>query len=487
MQRLTAPILRLRLGLLIAVAGLSGCIMPGLALAQAPTPPAVPSPVRPVDPLQAAAQAAFEALPEAERRAIQSDLIWAAEFSGAVSGGFGPLTYRAVQVFERSAGTQADGILDANERKLLATAAQKLRDAAKFAARIDVRSQARIGLPDALLTRREDNTLGGSRWQSADQKVTLDTFVSSTETLEQMFERATAASANAARKVTYKLLRPDFFVVTGETPGGKFYRRVVKGPSGVKGFSIGYDKALVTPWDRLVIAIANSFEPFPGTAPSGPAVAALPVSPAVQALPQPSALPPPSALQPRRFAKSATGLVVADGKVLTASAGLAECREPRIGAIPLTDIVTDSQTGLALASVQGIRRRTLNLTGSPAAPLVAMAHGDQGDGTRGLLVIPAAMASGTAAGAFQPGAAGAPVLDRAGRLAGLLISDPGATLQVAGTVIAARHRMADAAMIARFLVARGVTLVESAESAPRPTGQITADLSAAVVAISCSR
>jgi peptidoglycan hydrolase-like protein with peptidoglycan-binding domain len=481
MQRLTAPISGLRLGLLIAVAGLSGCIMPGLALAQAPTPPAVPSPVRPVDPLQAAAQAAFEALPEAERRAIQSDLIWAAEFSGAVSGGFGPLTYRAVQVFERSAGTQADGILDANERKLLATAAQKLRDAAKFAARIDARSQARIGLPDALLTRREDNTLGGSRWQSADQKVTLDTFVSSTETLEQMFERATAASANAARKVTYKLLRPDFFVVTGETPGGKFYWRVVKGPSVVKGFSIGYDKALATPWDRLVIAIANSFEPFPVNAPSTPAVAALPLNPALQVL------PPPSALQPRRFAKSATGLVVADGKVLTASAGLAECREPRIGAIPLTDIVTDSQTGLALASVQGIRRRTLNLTGSPAAPLVAMAHGDQGDGTRGLLVIPAAMASGTAAGAFQPGAAGAPVLDRAGRLAGLLISDPGATLQVAGTVIAARHRMADAAMIARFLVARGVTLVESAESAPRPTGQITADLSAAVVAISCSR
>ena len=65
------------------------------------------------------------------------------------------------------------------------------------------------------------------------------------------------------RKITYKLLRPDFFVVTGETATGRFYRRLAAGPDGLRGFSIGYDKALAADLDRLVIAIAASFEPFP--------------------------------------------------------------------------------------------------------------------------------------------------------------------------------------------------------------------------------
>ena len=59
------------------------------------------------------------------------------------------------------------------------------------------------------------------------------------------------------------MLRPDFFVVAGETAGGKFYTRYGSGPGGLRGFSIGYDKAVAPQFDRLVVAIANSFTPFP--------------------------------------------------------------------------------------------------------------------------------------------------------------------------------------------------------------------------------
>ena len=86
-------------------------------------------------------------------------------------------------------------------------------------------------------------------------------------TLQSLYER-NSASQGAGRKVTYKVLRPDFFVVSGETPGGRFYTRDGAGPGGLRGVSIGYDKSLGKETDRLVIAIANSFTPFGAAAPS---------------------------------------------------------------------------------------------------------------------------------------------------------------------------------------------------------------------------
>ena len=73
------------------------------------------------------------------------------------------------------------------------------------------------------------------------------------------------------------MLRPDFFVVAGETASGKFYTRYGSGTEGLRGFSIGYDKTVAPQFDRLVVAIANSFTPFPDQlAPAAVAVAPVP-------------------------------------------------------------------------------------------------------------------------------------------------------------------------------------------------------------------
>jgi peptidoglycan hydrolase-like protein with peptidoglycan-binding domain len=242
------------------------------ALAQAPAPAA--------NPQLAAAQAGFESLPEPERRAIQADLIWSGHFNGAVSGSYGPLTFRAINAFKAGKGA-ADGILTPAERRSLAQVAQAAREAAGFRVIADERTGLRIGIPMAVLPKR-DVSPSGSRWQSADGKITLDTSATPPgETLEAVYEKATAPTPNnPGRKITYKLLRPDFFVVTGETPTGKFYRRLAAGPTGLRGFSIGYDKALAATVDKLVIAIASSFEPFPsGPLPGASAVASVPAAP----------------------------------------------------------------------------------------------------------------------------------------------------------------------------------------------------------------
>ncbi|MCA3660484.1 MAG: hypothetical protein INF07_04550, partial [Methylobacterium sp.] len=76
-------------------------LMLGLGCAGPAFPQASPNANAPrVDPAQAAAARAFEALDLAERRAIQRDLIWAAKFTGAATGEFGPLTFAAVKRFE---------------------------------------------------------------------------------------------------------------------------------------------------------------------------------------------------------------------------------------------------------------------------------------------------------------------------------------------------------------------------------------------------
>jgi peptidoglycan hydrolase-like protein with peptidoglycan-binding domain len=482
----------------LAIVGLS----PGLA--QSPFPSNQPTRAPNADPKLAAAQAAFEAMPEEERKAIQSDLIWTSDFSGAVSGTFGPLTYRGIQAFKAQAGQLPDGILGTVERKALQEAATKARAAVRFSLRSDSRSKARIGLPQAILTRSEPNILGGTRWQTEDRRITLDTFVSTTETLEEQFARA--SESTQARKVTYKLLRPDFFVVTGETAGGKFYRRAVKTPLGISGFALGYDKALSSSWDRLTIAIANSFEATPATGPTPASTpvantpsAALPVAtaPTPAANTGQSAVTPTittRAFEPRVFVRSATGLIVADGKLLVSTSGLTGCRNPRIGNLALGSVISDPTSGLGLASIPGLKvsGQAPVLTKDKAEAVMALAQGERSSAQQGLpaqrelLAVPVSQLAGRLSGAFQPGAAGAVVLDAAGHVAGLLISDPADRLQLAGIVIARDYAMADAEQIGRFLARENVTLITATDTAPVSTGQMVAGTGKLVVAISCN-
>ncbi len=96
--------------------------------------------------------------------------------------------------------------------------------------------------------------------------------------------------------MTYKLLRPDFFVVTAETATGKSYRRITQGPDGaLRGFAIGYDKAIAPELDKLTIAVANSYDAFPvaaaATAGARPAQGA-PVTAAAGLPPGPRQAPP---------------------------------------------------------------------------------------------------------------------------------------------------------------------------------------------------
>jgi hypothetical protein len=72
-----------------------------------PAPPRVaPKPAvgAPSDPNFESAKTAFEALPEADRKAIQDALVWTGDFNAVVSGAFGRRTFEALGAYRTRAG-----------------------------------------------------------------------------------------------------------------------------------------------------------------------------------------------------------------------------------------------------------------------------------------------------------------------------------------------------------------------------------------------
>lgn len=476
MPRATLPIQRITW--LRSVAFTLALLAPAFASAQAQRP----------NPQMAAAQAGFEALPEAERKAIQNDLIWAGQFNGAVSGSYGPLTFRAINAFKGGRGP-ADGLLPPAERAALAKAAQAARDGAGFKILADDKSGVQIGIPTKLLPKREALPAGGSRWQSADQKVTLDTSTTppSGEDLAAIFEKAITVNPNSPRKITYKLLRPDFFVVTGETPTGRFYRRLSAGPQGLRGFSIGYDKALAPIVDKLVIAIAASFEPFPtGAVPAQPsAVAGTAANPSSGL----SSLLAPAARSNERYG---VALALNERVALSAASAVDGCRSLRVGNRNAKLRLKDDASGLVLLDLDGagaVKPPGLRSeTAGASEALVLVAFGNDA-GKRAAVALPGqSVQSGgkpALSAPLQPGQAGSPAFDRQGRLVGIVTDNPSDKILIAGVAPQRSYGFADGAAIQAMLGRAGVALPAATAGSELSTGAVVERVSGAVQPVIC--
>lgn len=440
----------------------------GPAAAQNQPRPSRPMPTTaaPVDPAFEAAKATFEALPEPERKAIQDALVWTGDFNAVVSGGFGRRTFEALNAY-RARSDGADP-LDPRGRATLLGAGTAARNAARFRIAPDPGSGAVMGVPERLLSRRTA-LASGTRWQSQDGRVTLETraYPPGTETLDTLFEKAVAPLPN--RKVTYKLRRPDAVVVTAETGTGLSYIRYAAGSAGVRGFLFGYDKALAPEVDRLVIAVANAFVPFPEAAApvADAAIRSAPGRPETDATAARAPDPP----------VAGAGLTVAPGRVLTAAAVLEGCAAPRIGAAPARTLATDPG-GLALLDAPGAPApsRPVARTEPVSAEdgLIALASSPDG-----VVAAPGSAVAGDVVAALQPGSAGAPVLDRSGQLIGVVARYPATPRRVAGIVPPARLPLVPSGAIIPFLAGQGIAVAKT------PPDGGPAAVAQAVVGIAC--
>jgi peptidoglycan hydrolase-like protein with peptidoglycan-binding domain len=321
-----------------------------------------------------AARLAFETLPESDRRAIQEALIWTGDYKGAVDGGFGRGTRTAMIAYARRVGLPDEGLLETRARASLLAAANGAKAAVGFAPTTDPRSGAALALPMKILSRRID-TKTGSRWLSGDGAMALETWLLREQeaNLPALFDQLKDSTAN--RRVTYKVLRPEFFVVSAEVGGNdqyiRFARGIVDGAPALRGYSIVYPKSQ----EYIAMAIANGFDPFPAPTPVQPA------APVVQAAPQPA----PSSAPPRMALRATAVMVQAD----MAASVIGTCNNPRIGGRPARLIRKDEATGLALFEARGLSAKPIasamasgeagadalvvfeNISGGSAAPFVS--------------------------------------------------------------------------------------------------------------------
>lgn len=382
-------------------------------------------------PAYEAARAAFEALPEADRISIQDALVWTGDYASTADGDFGRRTFEAILAWQQRAKRPASGILDRPSLAALAGAAGRAKAAAGFAVVTDPASGVRIGIPQKLLPKRSPNTIGGTRYQSADERVTLDTRSQpgGPDELRGLYER-NIAIRTAGRNVTYRLARPDFFVIAGETAGGRFYSLYAQGEGAIRGFSIGYDKALAGDLDRISVAVANSFQPFGKAAPEPGLMAERPVPP-----PRPAATAAGLAL---------TGLAVAPRRVLAPAAALETCPEPRIDGAAAR-IVSKSRDFAVIEPASPRRPAPLRFAAGPpeGSGLVAFFAGSEGG--RAVVTPAEFVAEGRLVAPLQDGATGAVVLDRTGAVAGMVGSVTLGRRTVAGLVPPATYAFIGAA------------------------------------------
>jgi hypothetical protein len=413
-----------------------------------------------------------------DRKAVQDALVWTGDYNGINDGVFGKRTRDSILSYQANVKEPTTGIVDAAGIARLITTAQKAKDAVKFQIFIDDKTGVKIGAPLKILEKRIANG-AGSRLAKSDGSISLDlaSVGGGDANLAVLYTRFSADQPG--RKIALKLSRPEFFVVSTEEGGRKIYSHYAKAPAEapdpnlVRGFTLSYP-AQSTDFERIAVAIANSFDPFPA-APSPQAAAASPA--------------------PGRAALSASGLLVASGQALSAI-GAAECPHPAVDGKPGKYLREDEQSGLSLiaANVTAAAAHAAPILAPLSDDLIAMTYALDEAGARPVLSVTAASPLAQAAGDSKPlllaslgaSAVGAPIFDRTGALVALVARATPAPKLIGGVSPSAPHPVIVAADIERFLSGADVAIGKPSDQAASSAGRIAVEKSALVVAITCN-
>jgi peptidoglycan hydrolase-like protein with peptidoglycan-binding domain len=105
-------------------------------------------PIRPA--LQAPADTA-EAMAQGERLALQSDLAWVGQYNGAITGEVSERMVAAIRQFQKERGGKPTGVLNPQERGVLAETAKRRQENVGWKIVTDPGSGVRLGVPAKLV------------------------------------------------------------------------------------------------------------------------------------------------------------------------------------------------------------------------------------------------------------------------------------------------------------------------------------------------
>ena len=430
---------------------------PALAQMQAPSTAGIkPKPVqtttiRPPG-VQTPADTA-NAMAQAERLALQSDLAWVGEYNGAITGDVSERMVNAIKEFQKSRGGRQTGVLNPQERGVLADTAKKRQESVGWKIVTDAGTGVRLGIPTKLVPQQTSDA-SGTKWTSptGTVQIVLTRRKEANPTTAKLAEQEKKANGRA---VDYNVVKPDFFVLSGLQGLKKFYLRGTFKGDEVRIMTILYDQAVENTVEPVVIAMSSAFAPFP----TGP-------------------LPGPP---PRKTVEYGTGIVVAeDGSIVTDRQLVDACVAIAIPGFGNADrVAEDKERDLALLRIYGAHGlKPLNLAGGngkTTVDLTGIADPQSQGGGNAVSSIKANVNGADLVPAPAIGFSGAAAMDADGKFAGLAQLKP--TL-VAGPASAppTQAALVPADAVRDFLKANDVAA----------TGTL-ADAKASVVRVICVR
>src|ERR1700690_2446479 len=117
-------------------------------------------PVRPA--LQTPADTA-NAMAQAERQAIQSDLAWVGQYNGAITGEVSERMVEAIKEFQKDRGGKQTGVLNPQERSTLAETARRRQENVGWKIVTDPGTGTRLGVPTKLVPQQSSDG-NGAQW-----------------------------------------------------------------------------------------------------------------------------------------------------------------------------------------------------------------------------------------------------------------------------------------------------------------------------------
>ncbi len=413
-------------------------------------PPAVQTPSETAD-----------AMAQAERLALQSDLAWVGDYNGAITGDASDRMVNAIKAYQKATGGKPTGVLNPQERAALADTARKKQDSVGWKIVNEPVSGARLGIPGKLVPQQTSDA-NGSKWTSPTGTVQI--LISRRKEAGPTSAKLADAEKKepAGRKVDYTVVKPDFFVLSGLQGLKKFYVRGTFRGDEVRIMTILYDQAMENTVEPVVIAMSSAFTAFPSGVQAGG--------------------PPP-----RKTVEYGTGVVVSeDGAIATDRVVTDGCLAITIGGYGNADrLAEDKDHDLALLHIYGARGlKPLSLAGGTAktsVDITGIADPQNQGGAAAVTSLKGAAApvnggDATLSPAPPVGFSGSPALDGDGKFAGIALLKPALVAGPTNTVPAAQAVMVSADTVRDFLKANNVA-----------TSGTSTDAKAAVVRVICVR
>jgi peptidoglycan hydrolase-like protein with peptidoglycan-binding domain len=421
--------------------------------------PVATVPIRPA--LQSPADTA-NAMAQAERQAIQSDLAWVGEYNGAISGEVSERMVAAIKEFQKAKGGKQTGVLNPQERGLLAETAKRRQDNAGWKIVTDAGTGARLGIPTKLVPQQSSDA-NGAKWSSSTGtiQIQLSRRKEANPTTARLAEQE--KKEPAGRKVEYTVVKPDFFVLSGMQGLKKFYVRGQYRGDDVRILTILYDQATEGTVEPVVIAMSSAFNPFP----TGAQIAGPP---------------------PRKTVEYGTGVVVSDDGAIIADRQVTDgCLAIAIAGYGNADrVAEDKDHDLALLRIYGARGlKPLGLSNGAAKSGVELTGitdpQNQGGGAAASSIKASIAQVGSGndfalAPAPAVGFSGAAALDGDGKFAGIALLKPVLVAGPPNAAPPAQAALVSADTVREFLKANGVDAADG-----------SSDAKASVVRVICVR